>query len=123
MEQAGPHQNQALAAQLSSFNAALKVILDGTNPDAAKYMPGLDEVAAEATRLYGTLEQADANPTAALLAAAAHIQAEAKEVLPGWENFKRNQIPELNRQLEREHHPAIQPTLQPTNMPQEGDED
>jgi photosystem II stability/assembly factor-like uncharacterized protein len=123
MEQAGPHQNQALAAQLSSFNAALKVILDGTNPDAAKSMPGLDEVAAEATRLYGTLEQADANPTAALLAAAAHIQAEAKEVLPGWENFKRNQIPELNRQLEREHHPAIQPTLQPTNMPQEGDED
>jgi hypothetical protein len=25
--------------------------------------------------------------------------------------------------LEREHHPAIQPSRQPTNMPQQGDED
>jgi photosystem II stability/assembly factor-like uncharacterized protein len=123
MEQAGTHQNQALAAQLSSFNAALKVILDGIKPGATTTLLGLDEVTAEAAQLYAELEQADANPTAALLAEAAHLQAEGKELLPRWEDFKRNQIPELNRQLEREHRPAIQPTLQPTNMPQEGDED
>jgi hypothetical protein len=29
----------------------------------------------------------------------------------------------MNRQLQREHHPAIQPNQRPTHMPEEGDED
>jgi small-conductance mechanosensitive channel len=123
MEQAEADHDQAIAAQLSSFNAALKIIMDGAKSDATKPLPGIDEVTAEAAQLYGEFERADANPTAALLAAASHVRAEAKEVLGGWQDFKRNQLPELNRQLEREHHPAIQPSRQPTNMPQEGDED
>jgi photosystem II stability/assembly factor-like uncharacterized protein len=123
MEQAGSVQNQALAAQLSPFNAALKVILDGTGPDETNRRPGLDEMTAEAAQLYAEIEQADANPTAALLAAAVHVQAESEEVLPTWEQFKKNQIPELNRQLEGEHLPGIQLNRKPTNMPQEGDED
>jgi hypothetical protein len=123
MEQAGADHDEAIAAQLSAFNAALKIVMDGTKSDATKPLPGIDEVTAEAAQIYGEFERADANPTAALLAAAAHVQAEAREVLPGWEDFKRNQLPELNRQLEREHHPAIQPSRQPTNMPQQGDED
>jgi hypothetical protein len=123
MEQAEADHDQTIAAELSSLNAALKIIMDGTKSDAAKPLPGIDEVTAEAAQLYGEFERADANPTPALLAAASHVQTEAKEVLPGWEDFKRNQLPELNRRLEREHHPAIQPNRQPTNMPQEGDED
>jgi len=95
----------------------------GTKTDATKQLPGIDEVSGEAAQLYNELEQADAIPTAALLAAAAHVEEEAKEVLPRWENFKQTQIPEMNRQLQREHHPAIQPNQRPANMPEEGDED
>jgi photosystem II stability/assembly factor-like uncharacterized protein len=114
--------------QLAPFTAALKTLLDGdkadgTKPNVAKPLPGMDEVTAESTQLYGELQQADANPTAALLAAAAHVQQEGKEVLPGWDNFKQAQLPEMNRQLQRQHHPAIQLNQRPTNMPQEGDED
>ncbi len=126
MEQASAIQDPALAAQLASFNAALKAVVDGTEPDAGRRgdrLPGLDEVTAEATALYGALQQADANPTEAQLAAAAHVQAEGKEVLPGWEQFKQTQLPEMNRQIRNAHHPAIDPDRKPTNMPEAGDED
>jgi hypothetical protein len=127
MEQMEASQDKPLAPQLATFHAALEVILDGnkdgTKPDAAKWLPGIDEITAESTQLYGKLEQADANPTAALLAATAHVQQEGKEVLPGWEDFKQNQIPQMNRLLQREHHPSIHPNQRPANMPEEGDED
>jgi hypothetical protein len=116
-------QDPALAKQLATSSAALKTILDGTGPNATKRMPGIDEVTAEATLLYGELEQADANPTAALLAAAAHVQNEGKEVLPAWEQFKQTQLPEMNQQIRNAHHPAINPDRKPTNMPEQGDED
>jgi hypothetical protein len=114
--------------QLAPFTAALKTVLDGdkadgTKSNAAKSLPGMDEVTAESTQLYNELEQADANPTAALLTAAAHVQQEGKEVLPGWDNFKQTQIPGIDHQLQLQHHPAIQLSQVPTNIPQEGDED
>lgn len=123
LEQAKADQDQPRAAQLAPFHMALRVILEGTGSSATRRLPGIDEVAAEATQLYAELERADAVPTGALLAAASHVQAEGKEVLPGWEDFKRNQIPEINRQLQRDHHPAIQPNKQPREMPESGDED
>jgi hypothetical protein len=126
MEQINAVQDKALAAQLATFRAALGTILDGTKGDAkaaAEQLPGIDEVRGEAAQLYNELEQADVNPTAALLAAAAHVQEEGKAVLPGWQNFKQTQIPEINRQLQREHHPAIRPSQRPANIPEEGDED
>jgi hypothetical protein len=86
-------------------------------------LPGIDEVTAEATLLYGALEQADANPTTALLAAAAHVQKEGTEVLPRWEQFKQTQLPEMNQQIKNAHHPVINPDRKPANMPQTGDED
>lgn len=123
MEQMNAVQDKTIVTHLAPFTAALKTILDGTKPDAAKRPPGMDEVSAESTQLYGELEQADANPTAALLAAAAHVQQEGKEVLHAWEDFKQNQMPRMNHQLQLQHHPVIQPNQQPANMPQEGDED
>jgi hypothetical protein len=127
MEQLNAVQDKAVAAQLLTFRAALGTILNGTKDgaktDPAKQLPGIDEVSSEATQLYNELEQADANSTAALLAAAAHVQEEARAVLPDWESFKRTQVPEMNRQLQREHHPVIQPNQRPANMPEEGDED
>ena len=123
MEQMATVQDRALATQLAPFNAALKVIVEGTGPGAAKRLPGIDKVTAEATQLYGELEQADANPTEALLAAAAHVEMEGKEVLPGWEEFKQNQLPEMNQQMKNAHRPAINPDRKPSNMPEAGDED
>jgi hypothetical protein len=123
MEQATAVQDPALAKQLATSSATLKTILDGTGPNATNRLPGIDDVTAEATLLYGELEQADANPTSALLAAAAHVQMEGKEVLPGWEQFKQSQLPEINQQIKKAHHPAINLDRKPTDMPQEGDED
>jgi hypothetical protein len=123
MEQINAFQEKALVAQLATFHAALETILDGTKAGAPKQSRGIDEISGEATQLYNELEQADANPTAVLLGAAAHVQEEEKAVLPSWENFKQTQIPEMNRQLRREHHPAIQPNQRPAIMPEEGDED
>jgi hypothetical protein len=108
---------------LATFKEKLKQIVDGDESDVEKRLPGIDDLTAEATQLYGKLEQADAVPTSALLAAAAHIQEERKVVLPNWEDFKQKQLPELNRQLQLGHHPPIQPNQQPTNMPDSGDED
>ena len=123
MEQVSAVQDPALAKQLATSSAALKTILDGTGPNATKRLPGIDEVTAEATLLYGELEQADANPTAALLAAASHVQKEGTEVLPGWEQFKQTQLPQMNQQIRNAHHPEINPDRKPTDMPQAGDED
>jgi hypothetical protein len=127
MEQLDAVQDKALVAQLATFHKALGTILngtkDGTKAHGAKQVPGIDEVSREASQLYNELEQADASPTAALLTAVAHVQDEGKAVLPGWENFKQTQIPEMNRELQREHLPAIQPNQRPANMPEEGDED
>jgi len=127
-EQLAAPQNSSLATQLAPFNAALKVLLDGTapgatEPGAAKRLPGINEVTAEATQLYGGLQQADAAPTAALLEASAHVEMEGREVLPGWEEFKQKQLPALNLQLRNAHRPEINLNQKAENMPQEGDED
>ncbi len=108
---------------LTPYSTQLHTLLDGTGPNAAKRLPGIDEVTAEATALYAELQQADAAPTAALLAAASHVEDEGKAVLPGWEAFKRDQLPELNRELQSAHRSAIDLKQQPADMPEQGDED
>ncbi len=122
-EQLAAPPNADLVAQLAPFSAALKTLLEGTGPGAAKRLPGIDEVTAEATGLYAQLQQADAAPTAALLAAAAHVEREGREVLPGWEEFSQKQLPALNLKLRDAHHFPIDVNRQPQNMPESGDED
>ncbi len=123
MEQLAAPENSALGAQLIPFNTALKTLIDGTGPDAAKRPPGIDKVTSDLTELYGELQQADALPTAAQLAACAHLETEAKEVLPGWEEFEQRQIPALDQKLRGAHLPPIDLNRQPTDMPESGDED
>ena len=123
MEQVAAVQDPALSKQLATSNATLKTILEGNGPNETKHLHGIDEVTAEATLLYGQMQQADANPTAALSSAAAHVQIEGKEVLQGWEQFKQTQLPEMNQQIRNAHRPAINLDRKPTNMPQTGDED
>ncbi|HEX5234985.1 MAG TPA: glycoside hydrolase [Silvibacterium sp.] len=122
-EQLSSPENQAFTAQLAPFSAALKSILEGSAPTSAKHQPGIDEVTADATQLYGELEQADIAPTAALLDASQHVEMEGKEVLPGWQTFEQNQLPALNIKLRNLHRPPIDPNRAPSDMPEQGDED
>jgi len=123
MEQVTAVQDPALSKRLAASIAGLQIIMEGTETEDAMASPGIDALTADATLLYGELQQADANPTAALLAAAARVKGEAREVLPRWEQFKQTQVPQMNRQIRNAHHPAINPERKPTNMPQAGDED
>ena len=112
-----------LATQLAPFGATLKTLLDGTGPDDAKRLPGIDEVTGESTQLYGELQQADAAPTAALLAAVAQVEKEGEAVLPAWDQFRQKQLPQINQKLLGAHRPPIDLRRQPENMPETGDED
>jgi photosystem II stability/assembly factor-like uncharacterized protein len=121
-EQITAPENAALSAQLAPFSDALKALLGGTDPKAAK-RPGIDEITSEATELYGQLQRADAAPTAALLAAATHVEGETKEVLPGWDDFMQKQLPALNEILRKAHRPLIDLEKKPVDMPASGDQD
>lgn len=122
-EQIAAPANADLAVQISSYSAALKVLMDGSESDTKDPRPGLDDVTNEATALYGELQQADAAPTAAQLEASSHVQREGKEALEEWEKFKEKQLPALNAELHSAGHAAIDLNLKPENMPEHGDED
>jgi photosystem II stability/assembly factor-like uncharacterized protein len=130
-EQISAPQSAALTAQLAPYLAQLKTLLGGnehTEPAAAapktgKHLPGIDEVNGEATELYAELDQSDEPATTALLAASAHVEHEAQEVVPAWEDFRQNQLPAIDKLLRQAGKPAINPAKQPTSMPSQGDED
>ncbi len=126
-EQAAAVQNAAAASQLAEFNAALKTLMSGSEHQAQtkqeESKPGLDDVTGEAAQVYGQLSQADAAPTAALMAASTQVAKEGKEVLPAWEEFKQKQLPAMNQHLRSANLPTINLHEQPTNMPEGGDED
>jgi hypothetical protein len=122
-EQLSTPENASLSAQLAPFSDALKTLLDGAGAKSAKRQQGIDELTDEAAHLYGELQQADVAPTPALHAAALHLEDEAKEALPRWEEFKEKQLPALNDKLRDAHRPAVVLSRPPQNMPQSGDED
>lgn len=128
-EQIADPRNSAIAAQLAPFSAKLKTLLSGSSsnagpgPGETKHLLGIDEVTTEAMQLYAQLQQADAAPTTALSSACEHVEAESREVLPGWEAFKQKQLPALSNELKNAHRPAIDLRKHPVNMPAEGDED
>ncbi len=119
-EQMNAPQNASLGSQLAPYKDALKVVLEG---DPAKHRPGIDEVNGGAGQLYGELEQSDNPPTEALTQAATHVQGEVKEVVPAWEEFREQQLPQLNKVLESAHHARIDLAMPPGDMPEAGDED
>jgi photosystem II stability/assembly factor-like uncharacterized protein len=119
-EQLTTQESKAIAG-VDSFAAKLKTLLTGAEGKGGG--PGLDDVAGEAGQLYGELEQADEPPTAALLAAAAHVEDEGREALPKWKDFVAKDLPELNRVLKQAGHPEIDLGKEPEDMPDTGDED
>ena len=77
----------------------------------------------EATALYAELGAADAAPTTALAAASEHVEGEGREVLPVWEQFQQQELPQLDKLLRSAHKPGINLDRRPDNMPEAGDED
>jgi hypothetical protein len=120
VEQINAPQNASLSAQLAPYSDALKALLSG---DPAKHRPGINEVNGAVGQVYGELEQADAVPTEALMAAATDVQGEVKEVSSAWVDFRENQLPALNKVLEAAHHARINLAKPPADLPDEGDQD
>jgi hypothetical protein len=128
MEQASDAKNASVSTELAPYRAALKKILSGGGERGdedkdREERPGVDEVTAEANGIYGQLEMADAAPTAAQLSVAAHVEHEAEESMPAWEQFKKTQLPAMNRIIARGHGVAINLQRQPTDIPEDGDID
>ena len=110
--------------QLEKLDKQLGSLLDGAEKTStAEAAPGLDGLAGETASLYGQVGQADAAPTSAQEQAAAHAVSELGEVLPAWERIKALSIPDMNRQLQAAHLPALNLEQKPDAMPEGGDED
>ncbi|HEV2277875.1 MAG TPA: glycoside hydrolase [Acidobacteriaceae bacterium] len=132
-EQIEANGNASIASQLAPYDAALKKLLGGASrgrgeqsapeQEGTKPTPALDEVTAEAGQLYTELDQADEPPTQTLLSSASHVEDEAKAALPGWEDFRSNQLPKINDVLRQAGRPEINLSKPADNMPGEGDED
>ena len=109
---------------LEKQDKELEALLSGKEKSAgSEGEPGLDDVAEEASGLYGQVGQADAAPTAAQQSAGEHIAMEAKEVAEKWQRVKSTSLPALNRKLSAAGLPAINLERKPENMPEGGDED
>ena len=94
-----------------------------TQAEAAKEVPGLDDVTAEAGALYATVGLADAAPTSAQIQATEHSSLELNEVLEHWKHLRYASIPELNRSLHAARLPEIDLKRNPLFMPEGGDEE
>ena len=70
-----------------------------------------------------TRPTADEPPTQALLTAAAQAEEDSKTAVAAWKDFLANQLPALNDVLHKAGGPAINLSLQPTDLPEAGDED
>lgn len=131
-EQIEAKDKASIASQLAPYDAALKKLLGGgrsrggeSAPEqaGAKTAPALDEVTAEAGQLYAELDQADEPATQTLLSNASHVEDEAKAALPGWEDFRTNQLPKINDVLRHAGRPEINLSKPAENLPEAGDED
>ncbi len=128
MQQVTTPENAPLAAQLAPYTAALHGLLEGTESEGIGVVgkvqhSGVDAATAEATQLYGELQQADTAPTMALMEASAHLGMEGKELLDGWAAFQQKQLPALNTLLRNAHRPVVDLDRKPGNIPEGGDED
>jgi photosystem II stability/assembly factor-like uncharacterized protein len=114
----------AIKDQLEKLDKQIGLLLDGSpKSSTAEATPGLDGVAGETASLFGQVGQADAAPTSAQEQASAHAMSELDEVLPAWGKIKSSSIPEMNRQLQAAHLPALNADEKPDSMPDSGDED
>jgi photosystem II stability/assembly factor-like uncharacterized protein len=109
---------------LEKQDKELEALLSGKEKSAgSEGEPGLDEVAEEASGLYGQVGQADTAPTAAQQKTGEHIAEEAREVAEKWQRMKSTSLPALNRKLSAAGLPPINLERKPENMPEGGDEE
>ena len=110
VEQAQAGSNQAILG----FQKKLDALLGSSGPTANQVTLG--RINLQAITLYGQVSQVDAQPTAAQLSAIAATGKASAEVIHGWTEFKRDDMPALNRELHTLKVPEIQ---LPTNLEQD----
>jgi photosystem II stability/assembly factor-like uncharacterized protein len=110
VEQSQAGSNQAILG----FQKKLNALLGSSGPTADQVTLG--RINLQASTLYGELWQAEAQPTVAQLSAIAATEKASADVMHGWTEFKRVDLPSLNRELQTLNVPQIQ---LPTNLEQD----
>ncbi len=123
MEQMMREQNAPVAAQLKPYMDKLNALVEGERKDGREVSAGLDDLAREASQIYGQLEQSDNPPTQAQLKVAAHVHEEAEEIEVRWQKYLNTQKPAIDRILTGANLPTLDARREPDYMPSEGDED
>jgi photosystem II stability/assembly factor-like uncharacterized protein len=119
-----PAVPEPIKEDLEKLDKEIGSLLNGADKSGAPdSVPGLDDLAGEASSLYIQVGQSDAAPTSAQEQASAQLVRELTELLPAWDRLKTSSIPAANRQLENAHLPALSLDQKPDTMPEGGDED
>jgi photosystem II stability/assembly factor-like uncharacterized protein len=104
----------SVAEAVTSLNKKISAFLDGPpHAEHEKHQPALSHVSTEVGELYADVMRADAQPTAAEVAATAHVDGEVENLTRQWSGFSATEIPALNRQLAGANLPELRLDLKP----------
>jgi hypothetical protein len=115
-----PQASGSVAESLKALDAKLASFLDGPEKPTPTAPRGAKDVNGDVFSLYGAAsgndsvaKDADAAPTAALVAAASKVESEVALILKTWEQIKTTDIPAVNRQLKAANLPELRLEVNP----------
>jgi photosystem II stability/assembly factor-like uncharacterized protein len=105
----GTQAKGALVESIKALDRKVGAILGGTTPavSGAVPEPTLTRGNGAVNTLYGSVGQADAEPTAVQINAVADTERDLSAVMKRWEEIKKSDLPALNRQLKNTNLPEI----------------
>ena len=111
----GTQPTGRLAESITALDRKIGAILGGTTPAVAGAAPEptLMRGNSAVNTLYGSVGQADAEPTAAQINAVADTERDLSTVMKRWEEIKKSDLPALNRQLKNTNLPEIHLDMKP----------
>ena len=111
----GTQPTGRLAESITALDRKIGAILGGTTPAVAGAAPEptLMRGNGAVNTLYGSVGQADAEPTAAQINAVADTERDLSAVMKRWEEIKKSDLPALNRQLKNTNLPEIHLDMKP----------
>jgi len=107
IERLGALPSTAAQERVSAFQKKLAEIAGRRGPGADPDLPSLTRESGRAATLYGQVWQADAEPTAAQLAALNIVQKNGSTLLDQWRALKSTDLPSLNAILQKNGVPAL----------------
>jgi hypothetical protein len=112
--------NGSIAESLKALDAKIAALLDGPEKPAPNSPRGAKDVNGDIYSLYGAAsgndsvsKDADAAPTAALIAATANVEKELPTLVKTWEQIKSTDIPATNQQLKTANLPELRLEINP----------